>query len=176
MTGIDDDAPRVDVYSWDEAFMLMAVAIAGRSKDPHRQVGAVFVNSDHRVMSVGYNGAPRGLPDTDMHWRRQADDPKLTKYPYVIHAERNAILNYGGRISDFLGSTLYVTLFPCHECAKSLAQIGVGRVAWLAGPRPGDDADVALDLLAWAGTTVDSSAIDIPEIAMIRKACHENRR
>jgi dCMP deaminase len=158
----DDDRPRTGVYSWDESFMLMALAIAGRSKDPRTQVGAVFVNADHRVMSVGYNGAPRGLPDSDMHWRRHADDPALTKYPYVIHAERNAILNYRGLLSDFLGSTLYVTLFPCHECAKSLAQIGVGRVAWLNGPRHADDAAVAMDLLKWAGTAVDAAAIDIP--------------
>ena len=80
MSGVDDDddRPRTGVYSWDESFMLMALAIAGRSKDPRTQVGAVFVNADHRVMSVGYNGAPRGLPDSDMHWRRHADDPALT--------------------------------------------------------------------------------------------------
>lgn len=103
---------------------------AKRSKDPHTQVGVVIIGSDDRVLSIGYNGAPNGFPDEVIPWVRVAEDPEATKYPYVIHAELNAILNFKGLTSDLRGSTLYTTHFPCSECTKALIQVGVKRVVY----------------------------------------------
>lgn len=123
---------RTDCLQWDEAFMNMAKVIAKRSKDPRTQVGAVLVSKDHRVLSLGYNGAPRGLDDdTEMPWTSDPDDPMLDKHYFVVHAERNCVLNYRGSLADLHGATLYVTLYPCYECAKELAQVEVGGIVYL---------------------------------------------
>lgn len=126
---------RKDVLDWDEAFMATALVIARRSKDPSTQVGAVIVDADHYILSTGYNGTPKGMSDEEFPWGKDADDPLKTKYPYVIHAERNAILNTKGSIEDLRGSTVYVTLLPCNECMKSLAQAGVKRVVYYDEPK-----------------------------------------
>lgn len=121
---------RRDVISWDEFFMRTAIAAQLRSKDPNTQVGACIADTNHRILSVGYNGTPRGLNDDDFPWGA-SDDPLYDKHSYVIHAEANAVLNYRGSLKDMQGATVYVTLFPCHECAKLLVQVGIGEVVYL---------------------------------------------
>ncbi len=123
---------RENVLSWDESFMLHAVVAAGRSKDPNSQVGACIVGKNNRILSLGYNGAPNKWDDDQFPWDRSNEDPKDNKYPYVIHAEMNALLNYKGDHKDLEDSTVYVTLFPCHECAKCLAQAGIKRIVYLS--------------------------------------------
>ena len=117
---------RKDYISWDEYFMGIALLSAMRSKDPNTQVGACIVSSDNRILSMGYNGAPRGLDDDVMHWDREGSFLE-TKYAYVCHAELNAILNYRG---DLSGSKLYVALFPCNECAKAIIQAGIKEIIY----------------------------------------------
>lgn len=114
----------------DAVHMQTAELWAQMSKDPGTQVGAVLIGSDKRVLSVGYNGAPNGFPDGFVPWNRTADRPEDTKYPWVIHAELNAILNFKGLTSDLRGTTLYTTHFPCSECTKALIQVGVKRVVY----------------------------------------------
>ena len=108
--------------------MGIAIFSAQRSKDNSTQVGACIVNSEKKIISVGYNGMPTGCDDDEMPWDREGDDPLNTKYPFVCHAELNAILN--SNIPSLSGSTLYVTLFPCNECAKAIIQCGIKRVVY----------------------------------------------
>ena len=117
---------RKDYISWDEYFMGIALLSAQRSKDPNKQVGACIVSDDNRILSIGYNGAPRGLDDDSMHWDREGGFLD-TKYAYVCHGELNAILNYRG---DLTGSKIYVALFPCNECAKAIIQSGIKEVIY----------------------------------------------
>lgn len=114
------------VISWDEYFMGLAHLSALRSKDPHTQVGAVIVNEEKRVVGVGYNGMPYGCEDTVFPWAREGEFGK-TKYAYVVHAELNAILN---SIQKLAGCTLYVSLFPCNECAKAIIQSGIRHIVY----------------------------------------------
>lgn len=123
-------AKREDYISWDEYFMGVALLSAMRSKDPNTQVGACIVNADNRIVSVGYNGFPRGCSDETFPWERTADNPMDTKYPFVCHAELNAILNTNGR--GLRGSRIYVALFPCNECAKSIIQAGLTEVIYIS--------------------------------------------
>ncbi len=118
---------RQDYLSWDEYFMGVAMLSAQRSKDPSTQVGACIANADHKILSVGYNGMPTGCNDDVMSWRRDGD-PLDTKYLYVCHAELNAILNNDG--GSLKGTTIYVTLFPCNECAKAIIQCGIREVVY----------------------------------------------
>lgn len=118
---------REDYLSWDEYFMGIAMLSARRSKDPGTQVGACIVNTENRVMSVGYNGLPFGCSDDVFPWQREGAVLD-TKYPFVCHAELNAILNYrGGNLS---GCRVYVTLFPCNECAKAIIQTGIREIIY----------------------------------------------
>ena len=121
---------RTNVISWDEFFMRVAVAAALRSKDPNTQVGAGIADTNDRILSVGYNGTPRGIDDDAFPWD-SSGDPLTDKHSYVIHAEANALLNYRGSLKDLQGGTVYVTLFPCQECAKMLVQAGIGEVVYL---------------------------------------------
>ena len=118
---------RQDFISWDEYFMGIAMLAARRSKDPSTQVGACIVSQDNIIISTGYNGMPKGCSDDEFSWERDGED---TKYPYVVHAELNAILNASGR--DVRGSRLYVALFPCNECAKAIIQSGVKEIVYLS--------------------------------------------
>ena len=118
---------RSDYISWDEYFMGIALLAARRSKDPNTQVGACIVSEDNIIISTGYNGMPKGCSDDEFPWDREGAQ---TKYPYVVHAELNAILNANGR--DLRGSRLYVALFPCNECAKAIIQSGVKEVLYLS--------------------------------------------
>ena len=118
---------RTDYISWDEYFMGVAKLAARRSKDPNTQVGACIVSQDNIIISTGYNGMPKGCSDDEFPWGREGAE---TKYPSVVHAELNAILNANGR--DLRGSRLYVALFPCNECAKAIIQSGVKEVLYLS--------------------------------------------
>lgn len=120
---------RIEYISWDQYFMGIAMLSAQRSKDNHTQVGACIVDEHNKILSVGYNGMPSGCDDDDMPWEREGD-PLNTKYAYVCHAELNAILNYNG--GALRGSRLYVTLFPCNECAKAIIQKGIKEVIYLS--------------------------------------------
>ncbi len=121
---------RADYISWDEYFMGVADLSGKRSKDPSTQVGACIVSNDNKIMSMGYNGFPKGCSDDEFPWARESedDDPCGTKYLYVTHSELNAILNYRG--GSLEGSKLYVTLFPCNECAKAIIQSGIKTVIY----------------------------------------------
>jgi dCMP deaminase len=130
---------RENYSSWDESFMLHAVVTANRSKDPSSQVGAVLVGKNNRILSLGYNGAPNMWDDDKFPWGRKADVETHTKYPYVIHAETNAILNYKGDNKDLDGATVYTTLYPCQNCAKFLAQAGIKRVVYLSNKYKGTE-------------------------------------
>ena len=120
---------RTDYINWDEYFMGIAMLAAKRSKDPNTQVGACIVSQDNIIISTGYNGMPKGCSDDVFPWERDGQQD-MTKYPYVVHAELNAILNANGR--DLRGSRLYVALFPCNECAKAIIQSGVREVLFLS--------------------------------------------
>lgn len=117
---------RTDYISWDEYFMGVALLAAKRSKDPNTQVGACIVDKNNVILSTGYNGFPVGCSDDEFPWARTGDE---TKYPYVVHAELNAILNSGGK--SLRGATIYVGLFPCNECAKAIIQSGIREVVYL---------------------------------------------
>ena len=121
---------RTDYISWDEYFMGIAMLAARRSKDPNTQVGACIVSEDNIIISTGYNGMPKGCSDDEFPWDRKGENEAATKYPYVVHAELNAILNASGR--DLRGSRIYVALFPCNECAKSIIQSGIKEVIYLS--------------------------------------------
>lgn len=122
---------RKNYISWDEYFMAVAKLSAMRSKDPSTQVGACIVSSDNRILSIGYNGAPNGFDDDKFPWSREGENLN-TKYPYVCHAELNAILNYRGSKKDLENAKIYVDLFPCNECAKIIIQSGIKQVIYLS--------------------------------------------
>ncbi|MBD3316346.1 MAG: cytidine deaminase [Chitinivibrionales bacterium] len=119
---------RTDYLSWDEYFMGIALMSALRSKDPNTQVGACIVNESRKIVGVGYNGFPIGCSDDRLPWAREGDFLE-TKYPYVCHAELNAVLNSS---TNLAGCTIYVALFPCNECAKVIIQAGLKEVVYLS--------------------------------------------
>ena len=131
---------RDDYLDWDDYFMAVAFLSAHRSKDPNTQVGACIVNDEKRIVGIGYNGFPRGCSDEELPWER--DGPWLeTKYPYVCHAEVNAILNKNA--ADVKGCTMYIALFPCNECAKLIIQSGIKEVVYVSDKYHEDDMMVA---------------------------------
>ena len=137
-----DSKARKDYLSWDEYFMAVAKLSAMRSKDPHTQVGACIVSNDNRILSIGYNGAPNGFNDEKFPWGREGN-PLETKYLYVVHAERNAILNYRESRKDLEKSKIYVDLFPCNECAKEIIQAGIKEVVYLSDKYADTDETIA---------------------------------
>lgn len=137
-----DSKARKDYLSWDEYFMAVAKLSAMRSKDPHTQVGACIVSNDNRILSIGYNGVPNGFNDEKFPWGREGN-PLETKYLYVVHAERNAILNYRGSRKDLENSKIYVDLFPCNECAKEIIQAGIKEVVYLSDKYADTDETIA---------------------------------
>ncbi|SCW75575.1 dCMP deaminase [Lachnospiraceae bacterium C10] len=118
---------REDYISWDEYFMGIAMLSGMRSKDPNTQVGCCIVSEDHKILSMGYNGFPTGCSDDDFPWAREGD-PLENKYFYTTHSELNAILNYRG--GSLEGTRMYVTLFPCNECAKAIIQAGIKELIY----------------------------------------------
>ena len=131
---------RKDYISWDEYFMGVALLASERSKDPSTRVGACIVDGDKRILSTGYNGFPQGCSDEDFPWNRE-ESLGETKYNFVVHAELNAILNAGGK--SLVGSRIFVSLFPCHECAKAIIQAGVKEVVYLSDKYNGTASDNA---------------------------------
>lgn len=119
---------RKDYISWDEYFMGVASLSALRSKDPNTQVGACIVSPNNKILSMGYNGLPVGCSDDEFPWNRESEDPYDNKYFYTTHSELNAILNYRG--GSLEGAKIYVTLFPCNECAKAIIQCGIKAVIY----------------------------------------------
>ena len=130
---------RKDVLTWDEYFMGLAHLSALRSKDPNTQVGAAIVDENHRVVSVGYNGMPKGCSDDVFPLSREGAILQ-TKYAFVVHAELNAILNSKYPVS---GCTLYVSLFPCNECAKAIIQAGIRRIVYESDKYQNTDTTIA---------------------------------
>lgn len=120
---------REEYISWDEYFMGVALLAAMRSKDPNTQVGACIVDSENRILSTGYNGFPSGCSDDEYPWERDGEFG-CTKYPFVVHAELNAILNARGK--NLTGAKIYVALFPCNECAKAIIQSGIKEIVYLS--------------------------------------------
>ena len=131
---------RQDYISWDDYFMGVSLLAADRSKDPSTQVGACIVGNDNRILSTGYNGFPKGCSDEDFPWNRDSSKGE-TKYNFVVHAELNAILNAGGK--SLIGARIFVSLFPCHECAKAIIQAGIKEVVYLSDKYNGTDSDKA---------------------------------
>lgn len=159
---------------WDDYFMSLAVLVSLRSKDPNSKVGAVLVK-DNKVIGTGYNGLPSGIDESKFTWDRDIDSKGWlnTKYPYVIHAEANALLN---SIGDTKGSTIYVTLQPCNECAKLLIQAGIKRVNFLDEKYKDCDSFIAsMKLLDVAN--VKYSKMDIKNMKLIidtlKRYCNE---
>ena len=137
---------REDYLNWEEYFMAVAKLTAMRSKDPNTQVGACIVGTDNRILSVGYNGAPNGFDDDKFPWAREGN-PLDTKYLYVCHAERNAILNFKGSRRDLENAVIYVDLFPCNECAKEIIQSGIKEVVYLSDKYANTDSVKASKLM-----------------------------
>jgi len=131
---------RTDYISWDEYFMGVALLSARRSKDPNTQVGACIVNDKNKIVGAGYNGLPMGCDDDEFPWEKKGNFLQ-TKYPYVCHAELNAILNNIGM--DLRGCKIYTALFPCNECTKAIIQSGISEVIYLSDKYAGTDTAVA---------------------------------
>lgn len=122
-------AKREGYLCWDDYFMSVALLSGKRSKDPNTQVGACIVNKNNVIESIGYNGLPKGCSDDEFPWEKEGEMLN-TKYPFVVHAELNAILNSKGK--DLSGCKIYVALFPCNECAKAIIQSGISEVVYLS--------------------------------------------
>lgn len=123
--------PRNTRLAWKDRHMLEALISAERSPDPNTQVGACIVNQTNRVISTGYNSFPNGIAPHIFPWDRENKDPLLTKYPYIVHAERNAIHNAQTLLH---GCTLFVTMYPCNDCAKDIIQSGIKHIEYLTNP------------------------------------------
>lgn len=152
---------RKNYITWDEYFMAIAKLSAMRSKDPSTQVGACIVEEDNRILSIGYNGAPNGFNDDEFPWDREGKNLE-TKYPYVCHAEMNAILNYRGSRKDLEGSKIYVDLFPCNECAKIIIQSGIKEVIYLSDKYANSENNIASRKL-FDECGVKYKKIDLPD-------------
>lgn len=130
---------RENYIEWDEYFMGVALLSAMRSKDPNTQVGACIVNPEKKIIGVGYNGLPIGCSDDEYPWEREGEFLE-TKYPFVCHAELNAILN---STKSLKGCTIYVALFPCHECSKAIIQSGIRELVYLSDKYNGTESNIA---------------------------------
>lgn len=137
---------RKEYLTWDEYFMGIAMLSSLRSKDPSTQVGACIVSKDNRILSIGYNGAPNGFADSEFPWGREGTYLD-TKYPFVCHAELNAISNFRGNKKDLEEAKMYVTLFPCNECTKLIIQNGIKEVIYLSNKYKDTDGVKASNLM-----------------------------
>ncbi len=145
---------REDYLDWDQYFMGIARLSALRSKDPATQVGACIVDSDKKIIGIGYNGLPIGIDDNEFPWGKEGDYLD-TKYPYVCHAELNAILNSTKNLS---GATIYVTLFPCNECTKAIIQSGIKQLYYIS------DKYKDLEMTVASKRMLDSSGITYTQL------------
>lgn len=137
---------RNDYLDWEEYFMGIAVLSSKRSKDPNTQVGACIVSDTNRILSIGYNGTPNGFEDKYFPWDRDGSFLE-TKYAFVCHAEMNAISNFKGDKKDLENAKLYVTLFPCNECAKLVIQNGIKEIIYLSDKYKGTEGNIASKLM-----------------------------
>ena len=148
---------REDYLSWEEFFMGSAILVSARSKDPNNQVGACLVNNDKKVLSLGYNGLTRNMDDDTFDWKSTGEQTGIIeniKDYYVVHAERNAILNFRGNMKELEGSTLYVTWFPCNECAKEIIQVGIKKVVYLRMYSKKELVNISMKMFDKAGVEV----------------------
>lgn len=130
---------RENYIEWDEYFMGIALLSGKRSKDPNTQVGACIVNEEKKIVGVGYNGLPIGCSDDEYPWEREGEFLE-TKYPFVCHAELNAILNSTKTLKNCI---IYVALFPCHECSKAIIQSGIKELVYLSDKYNGTESNIA---------------------------------
>ena len=131
--------------------MGIALLSAKRSKDPSTQVGACIVNQYNKIVGIGYNGFPIGCDDDQLPWGKTSEDSNETKYPYVVHAEANAILN---STKDLHGARVYVALFPCNECTKLIIQSGIKEIIYLSDKyKDTDSVKASKKMLDLAGVT-----------------------
>lgn len=151
---------RTDYITWDEYFMGVALLSGQRSKDPGTQVGACIVSSQNKIVGAGYNGLPLGCEDEDFPWEKTGDFLH-TKYPYVCHAELNAILNNIGM--DLNGCRIYTALFPCNECSKAIIQSGIKEVIYLSDKYAGTDVSIASKRM------LDAAGISCRKVQVNRK-------
>lgn len=155
---------RQDYISWDEYFMGIALLSARRSKDPSTQVGACIVSDKNKIVGAGYNGLPMGCDDDVFPWDKKGELLE-TKYPYVCHAELNAILNNIGM--DLRGCKIYTALFPCNECTKAIIQSGIIEVIFLSEKYQGTDTDkAARRMLDNAGIKYRKVKTTVPDIRL----------
>lgn len=142
---------RQGYLSWDEYFMAVAILSGQRSKDPNTQVGACVANERNKIVGVGYNGFPWGCSDDDLPWDREGSYLD-TKYPYVCHAELNAVLN--SITPDLRGCRLYVALFPCNECTKVIIQSGIREIIYLSDKYKDSDSVRASKIMLDKSSTI----------------------
>lgn len=135
-----DNMKRQDYLSWDDYFMSICLLSAQRSKDPNTQVGSCIVDENNHIISIGYNGFPNGCSDDKLPWTREEKEWLDNKYPYVVHAEVNAIMNKG--ITNSKELRMYVSLFPCNECTKLIIQSGIKEIIYL-NDKPDDKSTIA---------------------------------
>jgi dCMP deaminase len=155
---------RKDYISWDEYFMGIALLSAKRSKDPNTQVGACIVNQFNKIVGIGYNGFPIGCPDDFLPWDREGSNVNETKYPYVVHAEANAILN---STKDLHGARIFVALFPCNECTKLIIQSGIKEIIYMSDKYADTDAvKASKKMLDLAGVKTRQIKFDIDKIEL----------
>ena len=155
---------REGYISWDDYFIGVAILASMRSKDPSTQVGCCIVGEDRTILSTGYNGFPKGCSDDVYPWEREGEH-NCTKYPFVVHAELNAILNASGK--SLRGATVYTTLFPCNECAKAIIQSGIARVVYLSDKYAGSDSTVASKrMMDSAGITYYQHKSDVEQLVL----------
>ncbi|NBX83661.1 cytidine deaminase [bacterium] len=122
--------PVASQLHWDEYFMLQAMLASYKSKDPNTKVGCVFVDENNHQITMGYNGAVAGVDESQIPWGNDRSVPlEYQKYGYVIHSEANAISHARGSLK---GSRGYITLFPCNECAKLIANQRVTEIIYLS--------------------------------------------
>ena len=159
---------RQDYISWDEYFMGVAMLSGMRSKDPNTQVGACIVSQDNKILSMGYNGFPKGCDDDEFPWARTGESNE-TKYPFVTHAELNAILNYRG--GSLEGAKIYVALFPCNECAKAIIQSGIRKIVYLSDKYETSDSTLASKrMLKEAGVEFEPLVTERKELTISLRA------
>lgn len=159
---------RKNYLKWDEYFMAIVKLSAMRSKDPSTQVGACIISDDNRILSIGYNGAPNGYDDDKFPWAREGKNLD-TKYPYVCHAEMNAILNFRGNKKDLENAKIYVDLFPCNECAKIIIQSGIKHIVYLSDKYANSENNIASrKLLDECGIIYEKMQLDEEKVIEIK--------